>query len=155
MTMQFYTKTEFTLDSTSGEAEKLFGAVPGMTTAPKLRIAIGSDAHVTFTVTGAEGEAGRDFSAEAEARYIDGNNFNSATWPDERNDMIIGHINWNQSGKQQLFLMWVREDPRDPTQLKLGFFFFANATRFSRCEGEMTIEGVGQQDGGGSGTGPK
>lgn len=154
MPMNLYINKDFTLDKTSGEAEKLFGKLPGSGVAPKLRIAIGKDAKVAFTVTDAKPDPGRDFQTEAEARYIDGNVFNSSTWPDEHNDIIIGHINWKQKGKQQLFLMWVRPHPTDSTKVQLGFFIFTNAVRFSCCEGEMSVPGVGQVDGGGSGTGP-
>ena len=157
MPMNLYDGHEFTLDSTSGEAQQLFGDAANMTPRPKLKISIGGNAHVTFTVTGANAAGGRDFSAEAEARYIDGNSFNSGTWPDPLNDIIIGHINWKKTGKQQLFLMWVRDPaPNDPTgKLKLGFFFFANKNRFSGGDDSMTVPGAGQVDGGGSGTGPK
>jgi len=157
MPRNLYEGREFTLDSATKEAEKLFGKLSTMTQPPKLRISINAKAEVTFTVTGADPDAGRDFSAEAQARYIDGDNFNSGTWPDPLNDVIIGHINWKVTGKQQLFLMWVRDPaPHDPqAKLKLGFFFFANKTRFSCGDGDMTVPGAGQVDGGGSGTGPK
>jgi len=157
MPLDFYANREFTIDTTTGEAEQLFGQMPGMTQAPRMRLSIdAANGHVTFKVDGAGGDPGRDFAKEAEARYIDGNSFGSAHWPDEQNDMIIGHINWKQTGKQQLFLMWVREDPASPEDLlKLGFFFFANRTRFSCCEGDMTPASFGQGDGGGTGGGPK
>jgi hypothetical protein len=157
MPKDLYEGRDFTLDSANGEAAKLFGTPSGMAQPPKLRISIKNDAHVTFTVTGADAAAGRDFSTEAQARYIDGDNFNSGTWPDPLNDVIIGHINWKVAGKQQLFLMWVRDPaPHDPgAKLKLGFFFFANKTRFSCGADDMAVPGAGQVDGGGSGTGPK
>lgn len=157
MPRNLYEGREFRLDSTSGEAQKLFGDASSMAQPPKLSISVQNNAHVTFTVTGADPDAGRDFQAEAQARYIDGDNFNIGTWPDPLNDVIIGHINWKVTGKQQLFLMWVRDPaPNDPKgKLKLGFFFFANKTRFSCCDGDMTVPGAGQVDGGGSGTGPK
>jgi len=157
MPKNLYEGREFTLDSAKGEALKLFGDASSMAQPPKLNISINGDAQVTFTVTGADADAGRDFSAEAQARYIDGDNFNSGTWPDPLNDIIIGHINWKVTGKQQLFLMWVRDTaPEDPNaKLNLGFFFFANKTRFSGGDDSMTVPGVGQVDGGGSGTGPK
>ena len=157
MPRNLYEGREFTLDSTSGEAQQLFGDAANMTPRPTLKISIGSNAHVTFTVTGANAAKDRDFRAEAEARYIDGNNFNHGTWPDPLNDIIIGHINWKKAGKQQLFLMWVRDPaPNDPIgKLKLGFFFFANKNRFSGGDDSMTVPGAGQVDGGGSGTGPK
>ena len=154
MPMNLYTNKDFTLDKTSGEAQKLFGDLQGAEKAPKLRIKINDKAEVAFTVTDADPDPGRNFSAEAEARYIDGNIFNSATWPDEQNDIIIGHINWKKEGRQQLFLMWARVDPTDSTKVKLGFFFFANAVRFSCGDGSMSLSDVGQVDGGGSATGP-
>jgi hypothetical protein len=156
--MSFYDGHEFTLDSTSGEGEKLFGKVPGGANPTTLKIAIDPKSSlVTFTVKGASPTTGRDFSKEATARYIDGDQFESATWPDPMQDVIVGHINYGVKGRQQLFLMWVRQDTplRDPKRaLKLGFFFFANRTRFSTGDGDMTVKGVGQENGGGSGTGP-
>ena len=157
MPLDFYANREFTIDTTTGEAEQLFGPMPGMPHSPRMRMSIdATNGHVKFQVVGAGGDPARDFAREAEARYIDGNLFSSAHWPDEQNDMIIGHINWKQTGKQQLFLMWVREDPANPKdRLKLGFFFFANSARFSCCEGEMTMASFGQGEGGGTAGTPK
>jgi hypothetical protein len=94
--------------------------------------------------------------AEAQARYIDGDNFNSGTWPDPLNDAIIGHINWKVGKAAAVSDVGADPAPHDPqAKLKLGFFFFANKNRFSCGEGEMTVPGAGQVDGGGSGTGPK
>lgn len=163
MPIQFYDGVEFILQRTKGEAEKLFGPLPltaGKPPTLKINIdRVSSMVSFTYTQNDASPDPHRNFPAEAmlSARYIDGDKFQSQNWPDPMNDMIIGHINWDDPDKRQLFLMWSRLDPNaaDPRQaLRLGFFFFANSVRFSSCKGGVTVPGIGQDNGGGSGTGP-
>ncbi|HSE11074.1 MAG TPA: hypothetical protein VLB69_00440 [Rudaea sp.] len=163
MPIQFYDGVEFVLQRTNGEAEKLFGPLPLIAGKPptlKINIdRVSSMVSFTYTQNDASPDHGRNFPNEAmlSARYIDGDKFENQNWPDPMNDMIIGHINWNDPGKRQLFLMWSRVDPNapDPRQpLRLGFFFFTNGVRFSSCNGGVTVPGIGQDNGGGSGTGP-
>ena len=163
MPINQYDGLEFSLDNATGEAKLLFGALPVLPgkKAPTLKIDIDrktSFVTFTFTANDATPDPGRNIAQEASARYIDGKLFDSQWWPDEANDVIIGHLNWgDKTGKQQLFLMWVRPDmpmldPQRP--LRINFFIFANATRFSSCSGGMMVPGEGEDNGGGSGTGP-
>jgi hypothetical protein len=158
VSIALYDGITFALDRTSGEAQQLFGKMSDKAKPPTIKINVDRKTSlVTFMIKGANPAKGRNFAKEAAARYIDGDQFESATWPDPVHDMIVGHINYGVEGSQQLFLMWVRQDVplQDPTKpLKLGFFIFANRTRFSTGSGDMMIKGIGQVNGGGSGTGP-
>ena len=153
MSIDWYQGKTFTLDSTSGEGENLFGIAPAppKKKAPRLRIRIAKDGKVHLSLSGQRGSR----RLRVQARYIDGQKFESFYYPDPLNDIIVGHFDWGSKTEQQLFLMWVRPDPEAPKKkLRLGFFIFAHDTRFSCGKGPMIVPDPGQQNGGGTGTGP-
>ena len=151
MSINWYRDKEFVIDSTVGEGAKLFGYAPSPAGVPPttLRIKLNQEGLVTLVLL--QGGGTRAFFPSA--RYIDGENFENM-YPDfPSNDLIIGHFDFGDPNEQQFFLMWVRPDPKDPKTLRLAFFIFAHSSRFSTGVGSMTPL-VGQQNGGGTGTGP-
>ena len=150
-----YYQNEFVIGSASGEAIAYFGnlaagAKPQQ--CPKLAIRIKADNAVEFGLRDCNGTL--DFCKAATGRFM---GCGDANWCEPKTDFIVGHLNVDVPGQRQLFLMWVRIEPQpvDPEKyLTLGMFIVKNASSLSGGEGGLFGLGTGQEDGGGSGSGP-
>ena len=152
-----YQDRKYTITETNGEAQFLFGDAQNMDPKPTITFGIDRYDEMEFKIENAQPAPGRDFEAEAAARFISAD---TTEWWPSTDGMVLGFLNKGNVGtKQQLFMMWIvpkvpLTDPDAPFELRM--FFFNTNDCFSGGNSDIGgyFGGPGQINGGGTGNGP-